>query len=147
MFFSFKSYLQITEDKSGLKSEMVAINIVEKCDLILLEVFGFIKIPFMLLILCIYFCKIFISLSAQFPDLIFHFSNFRFILKSLFKPISDYLLKPFLVSLHNWLCVPLCGLSHHGCILCTHTISPCFRMVAVTCCSSRKFDMSSPLPY
>ena len=92
-------------------------------------------------------------LSAQFPNLIFFlYSNFRFILKSLFKPISDYLLKPFLVSLHNWLCVPLCGLSHHGCILCTHTISPCFRMVAVTCCSSRKYgaeklEMSSPLPY
>ena len=33
---------------------MVAINIVEKCDIILLEVFGFIKIPFMLLILSIF---------------------------------------------------------------------------------------------
>ena len=53
VFFSVKCYLQITEDKSGLKSETVAINMVDKCDLILSEVFGFIKIPFMLLILFI----------------------------------------------------------------------------------------------
>ena len=93
--------------------------------------------------------SIFHFLSAQFPDLIFRFSNFSFILKSLFKPISDYLLKPFLVSLHNWLCVPLCGLSYHVCILCTHTISPCFRIVTVTCYCSRKMDgrTSSPLSY
>ena len=45
------SYLQITEDKTGLRSEALGLNLVEKCDLLLSEFFGFVKIPFMLAIL------------------------------------------------------------------------------------------------
>ena len=59
------------------------------------------------------------------------FLLFRFVLRALFKPISDYILKPFLVSYHNWICVPMCGLSHHLCVLCTHTCSPCLRFIEI----------------
>ena len=65
-----------------------------------------------------------------------YFPPFRFVLRALFKPISDYILKPFLVSFHNWICVPTCGLSHHLCVLCAHSCSPCLRMVSVLFCST-----------
>ena len=72
-----------------------------------------------------------ISMEVYMTYLILHwtpsFLLFRFVLRALFKPISDYILKPFLVSFHNWICVPTCGLSHHLCVLCTHTCSPCLR--------------------
>ena len=60
----------------------------------------------------------------------------RFVLKALFKPISDYLLKPFFVSVHNCVCVPVCGVSHHFCILCTHAVSPFCRLMSILCCSN-----------
>ena len=46
-----ESFLQTTEDKSGLKSEAIASILVDKCDFFLSECFGFIKIPFMLVVL------------------------------------------------------------------------------------------------
>ena len=47
------SYLQIAEDKSGLKSETLGLNLAEDCDHYLSECLGYVKIPFMLLILLI----------------------------------------------------------------------------------------------
>ena len=46
-----ESFLQTTEDKSGLKSEALASILVDKWDFLLSECLGFIKIPFMLLVL------------------------------------------------------------------------------------------------
>ena len=46
-----ESFLQTTEDKSGLKSEALASILVDKWDFVLSECLGFIKIPFMLLVL------------------------------------------------------------------------------------------------
>ncbi len=46
-----ESYLQISEDKTGLKSEAAGASAVEFCDLYLSECLGYIRIPFMLAIL------------------------------------------------------------------------------------------------
>ena len=46
-----ESYLQISEDKTGLKSEAFGLRLVELCDLYLSECLGYFRIPFMIAIL------------------------------------------------------------------------------------------------
>jgi hypothetical protein len=48
----------------------------------------------------------------------------RLILKGVLHPASDFLLKPLLASLHNFVMVPVCGFSHHFFRLFAHATSP-----------------------
>jgi hypothetical protein len=48
--------------------------------------------------------------------------------------LSDHLLKPTLVSLHNQLLVPVFGLAHNLCDLSAHAIRPACAVVGENCC-------------
>ena len=62
---------------------------------------------------------------------------FRFVLKGLFQPLSDYLLKPALVLSHNCCLVPTCGLCYNLNLLFTNCIYPCCKILSYINCNKQ----------
>jgi hypothetical protein len=70
MFFC--SYLQIQDEKSGIWADRMASGIVSKCDRGMSEVFGLLKIPFVLMVLTlahlILYVPIILKVQKPFAD-------------------------------------------------------------------------------
>ena len=66
------------------------------------------------------------------------FIRFRFVFRAVLKPLSDYLVKPALVFVHNSFLIPLCGLCYNLNLLFTHCIYPCCKMFSYISCPTKR---------
>merc|ERR1712218_195461 len=60
--------------------------------------------------------------------------SIMFILRGVARPLSDYLLKPFLVFVHNCCLIPTCGLCYNLNLLFTNCIYPCCKILSYINC-------------
>ena len=59
----------------------------------------------------------------------------RFLVEAFFRPCSDFVLKPSLVSVHNLWFVPSCALARNVSVLCAAALGPVCNL---KCCCCKK---------
>jgi len=99
-------YLQVEYDDEGLLVDRVLPTLVHCCSRASAELLGLVKLPLVLLLVCL----------GQ---------VLKMVTSSLLRPASDHLLKPLLVSLHNLLLSPICSLLYNLSRMFAAIINPC----------------------
>lgn len=99
-------YLQVEYDDEGLLVDRVLPTLVHCCSRLSAELLGLVKLPLVLLLVCL----------GQ---------VLKMVTSSLLRPASDHLLKPLLVSLHNLVLSPICSLLYNLSRMIAAIINPC----------------------